>query len=89
MFKNPFSFEGRIRRLEYGLSNLIYFLCLLIISIVTDLLGGEGSGQGKTRSRTYFKDDGSPDTTVRIFGSNPGEERPEVLFYFANYTILV
>lgn len=26
MFKNPFSFEGRIRRLEYGLSMLIYML---------------------------------------------------------------
>jgi protein TonB len=33
--------------------------------------------QGKARSRTNFLDDGSPDTTVRVFGSNPGEERPE------------
>ncbi|TKC06943.1 DUF805 domain-containing protein [Pedobacter frigoris] len=28
MFKNPFSFEGRIRRLEYGLSNVVYMLLL-------------------------------------------------------------
>lgn len=26
MFKNPFSFEGRIRRLEYGLGYLIYII---------------------------------------------------------------
>ena len=26
MFKNPFSFEGRIRRTEYGLSILIYLV---------------------------------------------------------------
>jgi len=26
MFKNPFSFDGRIRRTEYGLSYLIYLL---------------------------------------------------------------
>ncbi|MES2458656.1 MAG: DUF805 domain-containing protein [Bacteroidota bacterium] len=25
MFKNPFSFDGRIRRLEYGISYLLYF----------------------------------------------------------------
>lgn len=30
MFKNPFSFDGRIRRLEYGLSYLIYFSVLLL-----------------------------------------------------------
>ncbi|MEP3837111.1 MAG: DUF805 domain-containing protein [Algibacter sp.] len=29
MFKNPFSFEGRIRRTEYGLSYLIYLLLYL------------------------------------------------------------
>ncbi|WP_316793728.1 hypothetical protein [Pedobacter frigoris] len=28
MFNNPFSFEGRIRRLEYGLSNVVYMLVL-------------------------------------------------------------
>jgi uncharacterized membrane protein YhaH (DUF805 family) len=30
MFKTPFSYEGRIRRLEYGLSYLIYFAGLVI-----------------------------------------------------------
>lgn len=29
MFKNPFSFNGRIRRLEYGLSCLIYIIVAL------------------------------------------------------------
>lgn len=41
MFKNPFSFSGRIRRLEYGLSILIYLFVLysvvfLLASIVDD-----------------------------------------------------
>ncbi|MFK7811458.1 MAG: DUF805 domain-containing protein, partial [Maribacter sp.] len=38
MFKSPFSFKGRIRRLEYGLSYLIYiFLYLAIIWIMEEL----------------------------------------------------
>ena len=32
MFKNPFSFDGRIRRLEYGLSNVIYFVAVCIVA---------------------------------------------------------
>lgn len=28
MFKNPFSFEGRIRRMEYGLSLIIYLIVI-------------------------------------------------------------
>lgn len=31
MFKNPFSFNGRIRRLEYGLSNLIFLIVYFVI----------------------------------------------------------
>jgi uncharacterized membrane protein YhaH (DUF805 family) len=31
MFKNPFSFNGRIRRLEFGLSYIIYWIILAII----------------------------------------------------------
>jgi uncharacterized membrane protein YhaH (DUF805 family) len=34
MFKNPFSFEGRIRRTEYGISYLIY----LAISVIQELI---------------------------------------------------
>ena len=33
MFKKPFSFEGRIRRTEYGLSLLIYFVVVLIAQV--------------------------------------------------------
>ncbi|HEY5370352.1 MAG TPA: DUF805 domain-containing protein [Hanamia sp.] len=33
MFKNPFSFDGRIRRLEYGLSYLIYFIAILLLNL--------------------------------------------------------
>ncbi|MBK1897776.1 DUF805 domain-containing protein [Chryseobacterium paridis] len=41
MFKNPFSFEGRIRRTEYGLSYLIYVAIALpfrILGEITDSL---------------------------------------------------
>ena len=31
MFKNPFSFNGRIRRTEYGISFIIYFILYLIL----------------------------------------------------------
>jgi len=41
MFKNPFSFSGRIRRTEYGLSLLIYFafagtLRFMVAGMTTD-----------------------------------------------------
>ena len=36
MFKKPFSFEGRIRRLEYGLSLVIYGVAAVIISGMTE-----------------------------------------------------
>lgn len=36
MFRNPFSFKGRIRRLEYGLSFIIYFVFIVISQIVSD-----------------------------------------------------
>ena len=36
MFKNPFSFEGRIRRTEYGLSFLIYFIPAVILNIMVE-----------------------------------------------------
>jgi len=31
MFKAPFNFDGRIRRTEYGISLIIFFVCLSII----------------------------------------------------------
>ena len=36
MFKNPFSFEGRIRRTEYGLSYIIYFVTTGVLSVLAD-----------------------------------------------------
>lgn len=33
MFKNPFSFDGRIRRTEYGLSVIIFAVIRAIISV--------------------------------------------------------
>lgn len=40
MFKNPFSFEGRIRRSEYGISFIIYWIAILILPSIME------SGQG-------------------------------------------
>ncbi|MCL6273678.1 DUF805 domain-containing protein [Muricauda sp. 2012CJ35-5] len=34
MFKTPFSFKGRIRRLEYGLSIIVYYLVLGFFAII-------------------------------------------------------
>jgi uncharacterized membrane protein YhaH (DUF805 family) len=38
MFKNPFSFNGRIRRAEYALSLLIYIAGALLAGYVADLI---------------------------------------------------
>ncbi len=40
MFKNPFSFDGRIRRLEYGLSFIIY---LVVYFSIIGVVGASGS----------------------------------------------
>lgn len=34
MFKNPFSFEGRIRRTEYGISFIIYVIIAVIVNAI-------------------------------------------------------
>ena len=34
MFKDPFSFDGRIRRSEYGISCVIYVVAILIINLI-------------------------------------------------------
>lgn len=41
MFKAPFSFSGRIRRLEYRLSYIIFYAYLFIVVIVTQLIRGQ------------------------------------------------
>lgn len=35
MFKNPFSFAGRIRRTEYGLSAIIYTIVIVVIEYIS------------------------------------------------------
>lgn len=40
MFKNIFSFDGRIRRTEYGMSLIIYFVCFLLIELFADGVNG-------------------------------------------------
>ena len=34
MFKNPFSFEGRIRRTEFGLSFILYIIATVIVRVI-------------------------------------------------------
>ncbi|MBC3757610.1 DUF805 domain-containing protein [Hyunsoonleella sp. SJ7] len=44
MFKNPFSFEGRIRRLEYGLTYLCYIIITNLIEfLVNEYIGGDSA----------------------------------------------
>ncbi|WP_461790695.1 DUF805 domain-containing protein [Pedobacter sp.] len=43
MFKDILSFNGRIRRTEFGLIYLSYLLCLLVISIISEN-GNEWAG---------------------------------------------
>ena len=42
MFKSPFSFKGRIRRLEYGLSILIYLVVAFVVQAVVVGLSDRG-----------------------------------------------
>jgi uncharacterized membrane protein YhaH (DUF805 family) len=39
MFKNPFSFDGRIRRTEYGISFVIYIACYVTALSLIDTGG--------------------------------------------------
>lgn len=40
MFKAPFSFDGRIRRTEFGISFIIYFAITFIMSGITSSVSG-------------------------------------------------
>jgi uncharacterized membrane protein YhaH (DUF805 family) len=46
MFKNPVSFNGRIRRLEYGLSYIISIAVIVVMVLVLDAAGSMGTGIG-------------------------------------------
>lgn len=46
MFKKPFSFEGRIRRMEYGLSLLVYLAIYFGVAFGTGVMSGRPSGGG-------------------------------------------
>ena len=37
MFKSPFSFKGRIRRTEFGLSYIIYYAIIMSLTFATEL----------------------------------------------------
>ncbi|NUY82428.1 DUF805 domain-containing protein [Flavobacterium sp. MAH-1] len=46
MFKNPFSFEGRIRRMEYGLSLILYIIVYYSLLFGSGMLTGNPSTVG-------------------------------------------
>jgi uncharacterized membrane protein YhaH (DUF805 family) len=39
MFQNPFSFEGRIRRTEFGISFIIYSVAAVIMNLIAGAAG--------------------------------------------------
>ena len=43
MFKNPFSFNGRIRRTEYGVSVLLYIASYALVAMILVSAGNEQS----------------------------------------------
>ena len=46
MFKRPFSFEGRIRRTEYCLSLLIYYVVIYVVAFFAGVLVGTTGSNG-------------------------------------------
>lgn len=46
MFKRPFSFHGRIRRLEYGLSILLFYLYAIVVGFVLGLITNGNFSEG-------------------------------------------
>jgi len=44
MFSNPFSFHGRIRRLEYGLSVIIIYVYAVMIGVFLDSSNSDSAG---------------------------------------------
>lgn len=42
MFKNSFSFNGRIRRTEYGISLIVYLVAAFIVNVIIQLGGAAG-----------------------------------------------
>ena len=44
MFKNLFSFNGRIRRTEYGISFIIYAICYVVIRVTSEGANGAKIG---------------------------------------------
>ena len=42
MFKNPFGFAGRIRRMEFGLSYIIYIAYIFVVALTLGILSGAG-----------------------------------------------
>lgn len=55
MFKALFSFEGRIRRLEYGISYLAYCVVAVLINVVTlNVQSGAGGASGALVAVLYI-----------------------------------
>ena len=54
MFKAPFSFKGRIRRLEFGLSYIIFYACLFIFIIAIGFISSDVNQSDDTMLQLVF-----------------------------------
>jgi uncharacterized membrane protein YhaH (DUF805 family) len=54
MFKSPFSFNGRIRRTEYGLSILIYSVIIVIMQVMLISSMSDASGSTAGPGMLFF-----------------------------------
>lgn len=54
MFKAPFSFKGRIRRLEYGLSYFIFYAYVFAFSLLLQFVMPLSFGSDETVSQLLF-----------------------------------
>jgi uncharacterized membrane protein YhaH (DUF805 family) len=55
MFKTPFSFDGRIRRKEYGITMLVYVAFAVLLNVLTTaIVAGSGSAIGAILAVLYI-----------------------------------
>ncbi len=54
MFKNPFSFEGRIRRTEYGTSFILFAIARVIVTFIAAAVMSNGNNSGGFVSLTLI-----------------------------------
>jgi len=54
MFKNPFSFRGRIRRLEYGFSLILFSVAIGVLEFISKNIGLSNSNLQELLGFTFY-----------------------------------